>query len=55
MYWEICYDMLMVELHSGEGKMSNEEYKYNLWSEDQLCPETAGREFKARMVGTSYV
>jgi hypothetical protein len=32
----------MVEHHSGEGKMSDEEYERNLWSEDQVRPEAGG-------------
>ena len=45
----------MVEHHSGEGEMSDEEYENNLWSEDQLRPDTSGRLFEARTVGTGYV
>jgi hypothetical protein len=45
----------MVEHHSGEGKMSEEEYEWNLWSVDQLHPEVGGCEFKPCTVGTRYV
>jgi len=55
MYHEICNNMLMVEHHSGEGEMSDEEYERNLWGEDQLRPETGGCLFEAQTVGTGYV
>jgi len=52
---EIDNDMLVVEHHSGESKMSNEEFDRGLWREDQLRPATGGRVFEARMVGTGYM
>ena len=55
MYRAICNDMLMVEHHLGEGKMSDSEYERNLRSEDQLRPETGGHLFEAQTVGTGYV
>ena len=51
-YRKICKDMLMVQHHSGESEMSNEEYERNLWREDQLRPATGGRLFEAQTVGT---
>jgi hypothetical protein len=42
----------MVEHHSGEDEMSDEEYERNLRSEDQLCPVAGGHEFEPRTVGT---
>ena len=52
---EVDNDMLMAEHHSGESKMSNEEYEHHLWREDQLRPVTGGHLFEARTVGTGYV
>jgi hypothetical protein len=47
--------MLLVEHHSGESKMSNEEIERHLWREDQLRPATGGCLFEARTVDTGYV
>jgi hypothetical protein len=52
---EVKNDMLLVEHHSGESDMSNEEFEHRLWREDQLCPANGGRLVKAQTVGTSYV
>jgi len=52
---EVKYDMLLVEHHSGESEMSDEEFEQSLWREDQLRPVTGGRVFGARTVGTGYV
>ena len=52
---EIANDMLLVEHHSGESKMSNREYEHHLWPEDQLVPATGGRVFAARTAGTGYI
>ena len=54
-YRENWNDLLMVEHHTGEGKMSNEEYERSRWSADQLCPEAGGRKFEPRTVGSGYV
>ena len=54
-YCENWNDLLMVEHHLGEGKMSDEEYKRNLWRADQLHPEAGGRKFEPRTVGTGYM
>ena len=54
-YREICNDMLMVEHHSGESEMSDEEHERSLWREDQLRPVTGGCLFEARTIGTSYM
>jgi hypothetical protein len=47
--------MLLVEPHSGESEMSEDEYERRLCPEDQLCTATGGRVFVARMAGTGYV
>jgi hypothetical protein len=47
--------MLLVEHHSGESEMSDEEFECHLWMGDQLCPATGGRVFRARTVGTGYM
>ena len=52
---EVANDMLLVEHHSGESKMSDGEYERRLWPEDQLRPATGGHMFVARMAGTGYV
>ena len=52
---EIANDMLLVEHHSGESKMSNGEYERRLWPEDQLRPAIGGRVFTARTAGTVYI
>ncbi len=51
-YRENWNNLLMVEHHSGKGKMSDKEYEQNLWSADQLRPEAGGHEFEPRTVGT---
>jgi hypothetical protein len=48
-------DMLMVEHHSGESKMSDDEFEGCLWREDQLRPVTGGCIFAAWTTGTGYV
>jgi hypothetical protein len=48
-------DMLLVEHHSGESEMSNEEFMRRVWPEDQLCPATGGHLFDAWTVGTGYM
>ena len=40
---EIANDMLLVEHHSGESKMSKGEYERRLWPENLLRPATGGR------------
>ena len=52
---KIKNDMLLVEHHSRESKMSDEVFECHLWLEDQLHPATGGCLFEARMVGTGYV
>ena len=54
---EIANDMLLVEHHSGESKMSDGEYerRRRLWPEDQLHPATGGRVFVAWTAGTGYI
>ena len=52
---EVANDMLLVEHHSGESKMSDDEYERSLWPENQLRPATGGRVYVARMAGTGYV
>lgn len=52
---EVDNDMLMVEHHSGESEMSDEEYECCLWRRDQLRPASGGRIFAAWTVGTRYV
>ncbi len=47
--------MLMVEHHSGESEMGDDEYERCLWPEDRLRPATGGRVFEARTSGTGYV
>jgi len=42
MLCKIANDMLLVEHHSGESKMSDGEYERRLWPEDQLRPATGG-------------
>ena len=48
-------DMLMVEHHSGESEMDDDEYERRLWPADRLRPATGGRVFVARTAGTGYV
>ena len=48
-------DMLMVEHHSGESEMSDEEFEHRLWRRDQLRPASGGCIFEAQTVGTGYV
>ena len=52
---EVANDLLLLEHHSGESKMSDDEYKQRLWPADQLRPATGGRVFVARMEGSRYV
>ena len=52
---EIENNMLLVEHHSGESEISDEEFECHLWQEDQLRPASGGRVFSARTVGTRYV
>ncbi len=52
---EVDNNMLMVEHHSGESKMSDEEFERHLWRRDQLHPVSGGRVFAAQTVGTGYV
>ena len=52
---KVANDMLLVEHHLGESKMSDREYDCCLWPEDQLRPATGGRVFVARKAGTGYV
>jgi hypothetical protein len=44
---EIANDMLLVEHHSGESKMSDGEYERRLWPGDHV--------FTARTEGTGYI
>ena len=55
MLQEVENDMLLVEHHLGESKMSNEEFERHLWREDQLHLATGGCLFEARMVDTGYM
>jgi hypothetical protein len=48
-------DMLMLEHHSGESEMDDDEYERRLWPADRLRPATGGRVFVARAAGTGYV
>ena len=48
-------DMLMVEHHSGESEMDDDEYERRLWPAELFRPAAGGRVFVARMVGTGYV
>ena len=52
---EVTNTMLLVEHHSVESEMSDDEYEQCLWPEDQLHPATGGCVFVARMAGTGYV
>ena len=52
---EIANDMLLVEHHSGESKMSDGEYERHLWLEDPLRPATSGRMFTEWTAGTGYI
>ena len=52
---EVANDLLLVEHHSGESKMSDDEYEQRLWPEDQLRPATGGRVFVAWTAGMGYV
>ena len=52
---EMDNEMLMVEHHSGESEMDDDEYERRLWPEDRLRPATGGRVFEARTSGTGYV
>jgi len=47
--------MLMVEHHSGESEMEDDEYEQRLWPADQLHPAKGGRVFVAQTAGTGYV
>ena len=47
--------MLMVEHHSGEREMDDDEYERRLWPADRLRPATGGRVFVAWTAGTGYV
>ena len=47
--------MLMVEHHSGESEMDDDEYERRLWLADRLRPATGGHVFVARTAGTGYV
>ena len=51
---EVDNDMLMVEHHSGESKMSDEEFERCLWRRDLLHPAIGGRVLEARTVRTGY-
>jgi hypothetical protein len=46
--------MLMVEHHSGESEMDDDEYERRLWPADRLRPARGGRVFVARTVGNGY-
>ena len=52
---EIENYMLLVEHHSRESEMSNEEFKRRLWREDQLRPVSSGCVFVAQTDRTGYV
>ena len=52
---EMDNDLLMVEHHSGEGEMDDDEYERRLWPADRLRPARGGREFVVRTAGTGYV
>ena len=39
---EVANDMLLVEHHSGESEMSDDEYERRLWPEDQLRQRPVG-------------
>ena len=52
---QVANDMLLVEHHSGESEMSDDEYERCLWPEDQLSPVTGGRVFVAWTADTGYV
>ena len=47
--------MLLVEHHSGESKMDDDEYEQRLWPADRLHPAIGGHVFVARAVGNGYV
>ena len=44
---EVKNDMLMVEHHSGESEMDNDEYERRLWPADRLRPATGGCVLRA--------
>ena len=48
-------DMLMLEHHSGESEMDDNEYEQCLWPADRLRPAAGGRVFLAQTAGTGYV
>jgi hypothetical protein len=39
----------------GDSKMTEEEYAEGGYCHDQLCPETRGGYFWARLIGAGYV
>ena len=48
-------EMLMVEYHSGESEVDDDEYERRLWPADRLRPATGGRVFEVRTLGAGYV
>ena len=52
---EVENDMLLVEHHSGESKMDDDEYERRLWPAGRLRPATGGHVFVARAAGNGYV
>ena len=52
---EVTNDLLLVEHHSGESEMSDDEYEQCLWLEDQLRLATGGHVFVAQTAGTGYM
>ena len=48
-------NMLLVEHHSGESKMDDDEYERRLWLADRLRPATSGRVLVVRATGNGYV
>lgn len=52
---EMDNELLMVEQHSGESEMDEDEYERRLWPADRLRPARGGREFVVRTAGTGYV
>jgi hypothetical protein len=47
--------LLEKEWEGGDSKMTEEEYAEGCYPRDQLCPETGGRYFWARLVGAERV
>ena len=46
--------MLLMEHHSGESEMSDDEYEQHLWPADRLRPATGGHVFVVRAVRNGY-